>query len=62
MTFDLALVVAAKLALTEPLLKGANKAELAGYRRLLDVVALGIAVVSPLPASLLASIRARGTV
>jgi len=61
-TFDLALVVAAKLALTEPLLKGANKAELAGYRRLLDVVALGIALVSPLPASLLASVRARGTV
>jgi len=58
-TFDLALVVIAKLALTEPLMKGANKAELAGYRRLLDVVTLGIAVVSPLPVSLLANIRTR---
>jgi len=58
-TFDLALVVIAKLALTEPLMKGANKAELAGYRRLLDVVAFGIAAVSPLPVSLLANIRTR---
>lgn len=58
-TFDLALVVIAKLALTEPLLRGANRAELAGYRRVLDVVALGIAVVSPIPTSLLATLRTR---
>lgn len=58
---DLAIGLVAQRAFTAPLPKPPSPAQLAQYRHFVRVVALALVIVSPLPATVLATIRTRAS-
>jgi hypothetical protein len=56
---DLAIALAAQLAVAAPLVRKMKPPQLATYRDVVRVVVLGVAIVSPVGACILAAIRAR---